>query len=361
MDPRQTSEETPPAIDRLGSQRYVPAIKVNQTTSVNGSVEKVGAANIEAPSGSPVPAVQASERLQRQAYELYMNSAMNIPTIRDDFTHLHVQSPPSAHTQVNSEGPIPRMKNPVDEAPVPSSFPAPESFFAELASISAHQSASPDNVDHSLNIHGSYSVFCNECDHAIPGAHYHCSICDDGDFDLCQSCVDSGVLCGGEGHWLIKRTVRDGKVINSTTETIPPKAVKVENEKEVPGAFTSEVKEDDGIEFETRTCNSCVGGKLDSFVALPCKTDCKHAVFPESKFVTCTYCEDYDLCLPCLVGMKHGHHPSHEFKSATDETPLSAAATRLCSPGRNMLHFAVCDGCDKVCISLDDEDFMYNH
>lgn len=73
--------------------------------------------------------------------------------------------------------------------------------------------------------------------------------------------------------------------------------------------------------------------------------------FHESNFVTCTVCEDYDLCIPCHVGLKHGHHPGHEFLPACEETSLDMLAHTLCAPGRNMRHFAICDGCDKVCVS----------
>jgi len=59
--------------------------------------------------------------------------------------------------------------------------------------------------------------------------------------------------------------------------------------------------------------------------------------------------------------MKHGHHPSHELKSATDDASLSAVTIGLCAPGRNMLHFAVCDGCDKVCILQCGDEFMHNY
>lgn len=187
---------------------------------------------------------------------------MQSSSIREGLgSHFDIAGRSSVGAQVKSEDPAPSKKEPVEEAPVPSSFSAREGFFAELAGISAHHHMHMRNMDQPLNIHGSYSVFCNECDHAIPDAHYHCSICDDGDFDLCQSCVDSGVLCGGEGHWLIKRIVENGKVINSTTETIAPKATKVENEKENLHASTPEAKGDDELDLETRTCNSCVGGE----------------------------------------------------------------------------------------------------
>lgn len=110
----------------------------------------------------------------------------------------------------------------------------------------------------------SFTICCNNCDRPIPDAHWHCSICERGDFDLCQDCVGKGCLCDSEDHWLIKRFVKAGKVMNSTTETIAPKkATKIE-EKAVPGAFTSEIKREDIHESLdlSRTCNSCVGGEI---------------------------------------------------------------------------------------------------
>ena len=196
----------------------------------------------------------------------------------------------------------------------------------------------------------SFTICCNKCDKAIPDVHWHCGICDVGDFDLCGECVEKGYLCEGEDHFLIKRFVKDGKVIASTTETIAPKkALKVEAEEKVPGAFTSELKKEESREplDLSRTCNSCVGGKSDILLIL--KSLLTFIVFEESNFVTCTACEDYDLCIPCHVGLKHGHHPSHNFEPASKDAALDILATALCAPGRNMRHWAVCDGCDKVC------------
>ena len=75
-------------------------------------------------------------------------------------------------------------------------------------------------------------------------------------------------------------------------------------------------------------------------------------VFEESNFVTCMVCDDYDLCIPCHVDLKHGHHPNHTFTPVSDEVTLDAMASQLCAPGRNMRHFAICDGCDKVCLAV---------
>ena len=136
----------------------------------------------------------------------------------------------------------------------------------------------------------SFSIDCNNCNHPAQNAHWHCSTCDGGDFDLCEPCVEAGVTCEGnqEGarHWLIKRFIEDGKVITSTTETIAPK-IKAEPEPELQqsqpdfnagwGSYEDEeavrahIAEDYEPlqeprqpvrigEKDLRTCNSCIEG-----------------------------------------------------------------------------------------------------
>ena len=108
-----------------------------------------------------------------------------------------------------------------------------------------------------------FTVRCNVCSDAIYGAHWHCGICECGDFDLCGKCVDGGVHCYIDDHYLIKRLIKDGKFISSTNEIVPKKTVKPEAEKEVPGAFNNETKEEhlpESLEL-SRTCNCCVSGK----------------------------------------------------------------------------------------------------
>lgn len=209
----------------------------------------------------------------------------------------------------------------------------------------------------------SWSVYCNVCDKPMSNEHYHCSICDEGDYDLCSDCVADGHHCPGEGHWLIKRFIKSGKVTNSTTERVAPKPksethveaqpeIKTEPEKEMPGAFTTEKftaekkPELDEGDQPTRTCNSCV------------------RVFPEANFVTCGDCDDFDLCMSCHIGSQHGHHPGHTFKPATAVSKVGPLAEFLCAPGRNVRHAAVCDGCDKFiygvrhkCLNCPDWDY----
>ncbi|ROT35522.1 hypothetical protein SODALDRAFT_337495 [Sodiomyces alkalinus F11] len=205
--------------------------------------------------------------------------------------------------------------------------------------------------------HLTYAVCCNNCDKTVPGTHYHCATCDDGDFDLCQSCVDSGIVCHDQNHWLIKRTVKDGQVITSTTETIAPKPkpkpevtpeVKLSEdpfelklEMAPPKPRCDEVSE---LAAEQETCLT-----NDHVNIIPCNirtcNSCIHD-FDESEFVHCTTCEDYDLCLSCFEKGDHGHHPRHGFVPAVEGSVLPGHIQARLAPGRNQSHNAFCDGCD---------------
>ena len=155
---------------------------------------------------------------------------------------------------------------PTDEQSLPGLFSIKDEFKAvnDLSNITEALDTMKQANARSCSIQSnSFTICCNHCDKPIPDAHWHCSICERGDFDLCQECVEKGCLCDSEDHWLIKRFVKGGKVINSTTETIAPKkAIKTE-EKAIPGAFTSDIKREDVHESVdlSRTCNSCVQGK----------------------------------------------------------------------------------------------------
>jgi next-to-BRCA1 protein 1 len=68
--------------------------------------------------------------------------------------------------------------------------------------------------------------------------------------------------------------------------------------------------------------------------------------------------------MQCHIDNKHGHHPGHAFKAATEQTSMPALADFLCNPGRNVRHSAVCDGCEKFiygvrhkCLNCPDWDF----
>ncbi|WPH01256.1 Hypothetical protein R9X50_00409400 [Acrodontium crateriforme] len=235
------------------------------------------------------------------------------------------------------------------EAPVPLPFTTPAPAASAVREMPI-RSLPPVSQVPNTNGH-PWSVYCNECDAPMSNAHFHCGICDAGDYDLCEACVADGTLCPGDGHWLIKRFIKDGTVITSQTERISPRQTRpepiVDSPKEMPGAFiTGDVKPVENLPTPTRTCNNCV------------------IVLPEHQFVTCKYCEDFDLCLTCYSQNKHGHHPAHAFERATEETVLTLAAETMLAPGRNVRHNAICDGCDKnvygvrhKCLNCPDWDF----
>ncbi len=59
---------------------------------------------------------------------------------------------------------------------------------AELAGL--HQNAAVHPVSMKPRPCANFTICCNNCDSAIPDAHWHCSVCDDGDFDLCEDCLN---------------------------------------------------------------------------------------------------------------------------------------------------------------------------
>ena len=157
------------------------------------------------------------------------------------------------------------------DIPVTRGAAARDKWFAELASVCHDRQTAIRNKTGPpvpvLSQTSSYSVYCNNCNGPIPDEHYHCSTCDDGDYDLCQACIDSGALCGGDGHWMIKRFVKNGKVITSTTETLPPRISHNESKTTLVEVETKEEEEEE--EIATRTCNSCIQGEFSCILLYP--------------------------------------------------------------------------------------------
>ncbi|KJZ79659.1 hypothetical protein HIM_01128 [Hirsutella minnesotensis 3608] len=224
-----------------------------------------------------------------------------------------------------------------------------------------------------------FAVCCNHCEKNIPGAHYHCSTCDDGDFDLCQSCVDQNITCYSNDHWLIKRTMKNGQIINSTTETIAPKPKpksKDPNTKD-PSKNTF-VPRNNGTLFELPTAPCVPEGNKQSitwtaedaagtrWTCLSNMRTCNCCVqeLPEREFLHCTTCEDFDLCQSCFARDGHGHHPKHGFVPAVAGAQMPDHIKAKMNPGRNQMHHAICDGCDKYitgvrhkCLDCPDWDY----
>lgn len=163
-----------------------------------------------------------------------------------------------------------------------------------------------------------------------------------GDFDLCPACIGRGVTCDGDDHWLIKRTIKSGKVYSSNTETLPPK------KKAQP---ISEVQTAPIVEEDQRTCNSCIIRKSAHKTSVATKTNLVE--LGASSFVTCQQCADYDLCFFCLEHGEHGHHPAHTFHAVEpNSSGISPYIKTLCQQGRGLKHEAVCDGCDAPIVGV---------
>ncbi|KAJ5335400.1 hypothetical protein N7452_007803 [Penicillium brevicompactum] len=211
---------------------------------------------------------------------------------------------------------------------------------------------------------GMFCIDCNKCGRSIANGHYHCSICENGDYDLCPQCVTAGATCGGDGHWLIKRIVKDGAVTNSTTEIIPPRGPSIEAPVQLPIHLPIQVKREvitkpvvhvpESVqEFipEPATPSPCLDAAVQGEDKPICNGCCREA--DESNLVRCNDCEDYDLCLRCLLRDKHGHHPGHTFHLGSDRNfCLKNLITSRCLPGRQFRHAAVCDGCDKRIVGV---------
>jgi next to BRCA1 gene 1 protein len=192
----------------------------------------------------------------------------------------------------------------------------------------------------------TFSIDCNHCGKFIPNEHYHCGICEKGDFDLCLQCVADGVTCDGndgDNHWLVKRFIRNGNILSSITETRPSRSPE-ENE-----AAPKVATETTAPVYEDRTCNSCIVRKLA--LRYSCMSaDKRRSELPACAFVTCKACPDFDLCIACFVRNEHGHNLAHEFGAAVPVhyEALDYQVKTLCKPGRGLLHAATCDGCNKV-------------
>lgn len=171
------------------------------------------------------------------------------------------------------------------------------------------------NLSHSSHPKLFY-IDCNVCKRSITDEHYHCSICEGGDFDMCPECVSAGLSCFQEGHWLIKRGVVNGVVTNSTTETIPSRSMAYgQDDKSVPA----------GMSLKAQSVPEPV-------TEMAASTTPSHG---------CKVCKNHRVCL-CSSSEEHGHHPARDISMSSRGNSMSLLA------GTTSGHNAICDGCEKV-------------
>ena len=155
--------------------------------------------------------------------------------------------------------PQPQPQEQPQEQPQPQ--PQPEDQSEPRTFVLSQDSLTVPVVSHHSAAVGTFFIDCNACGRSISDEHYHCSICFHGDYDLCPSCVESGATCPDGAHWLIRRFVKDGIVINSTTETVAPNKSVPEitpPEPSPPVIPASPYATDEPA--AKRICNSCLKG-----------------------------------------------------------------------------------------------------
>ena len=157
----------------------------------------------------------------------------------------------------------------------------------------------------------AFYVSCNSCSRSIPNEHYHCSICEDGDYDLCSECVHAGVSCLVEDHWLIKRSFKNGLVVNSVTEKVTPKMEKVASSSGSSGSSGS----------------STTDNKDEDINKTPVPPPQQPQVSISSDNSKTENHFEHDSTLP-KDGATHGRFST--------------------GPIRHRLHAAICDGCERV-------------
>ncbi|MCJ1352571.1 MAG: hypothetical protein MMC33_002555 [Icmadophila ericetorum] len=325
----ETPSQAPASSDRLTSHRYVPPMNPD-LVGLNKAPASTNDSEVTLPTA--LPSIHATGELQRQAYAQFVRNSMSSYVKGLGNSNVIVTTTPKAVEKKPEAPTLTKVAN-KDEAPLPCSFSDHTNLYSDSSCLSKKIARLPAlrAVDQDFHVPAaSFTVCCNKCDTTIPDTHWHCSICHDGDYDLCRDCVSRGEHCGVEGHFLIKRSIENGKVISSTTETMPKKVVKTEPTKDIPGAFTTDIKEeeDDDVMAQStemsRTCNSCVN------------------VYEESKFDIrgvrhkCMNCPDWDYCSTCVKSARQ-NHPGHRFAPIYE--PISS------HPRRSQVHYGInCDG-----------------
>ncbi|KAM5430945.1 hypothetical protein McanMca71_003132 [Microsporum canis] len=156
-------------------------------------------------------------------------------------------------------------------------------------------------------------IDCNRCKASIPNEHYHCNVCEEGDYDLCQECIDAGHLCPAGTHWLIKRFLVDGQLVTSTTEIVGPKFTKsTKSEEPLPeqDCAVPQYKPEPVALLEPEMPEPSEPVK-DTYVIHSALCDVCDCRIMGARY-KCLDCPNWDVCAACIGDVKYTH-PSHRF------------------------------------------------
>lgn len=130
-----------------------------------------------------------------------------------------------------------------------------------LANLASPAPAEPLQKTREVNIKQILAVYCNVCSSDVDNTHYHCDICDGGDFDLCEKCVAEGKHCEKSEHWMIKRTIVNGAVIASREVITSDTAFAAKKAEDQPKKEEPKAEDEEPQDVLGRTCNSCCEGR----------------------------------------------------------------------------------------------------
>jgi len=60
-------------------------------------------------------------------------------------------------------------------------------------------------------------INCNECGEITTDAHYTCTLCEAGNFQLCLKCISKPTSCYDDSHKLRRRAVKNGRLVDEET------------------------------------------------------------------------------------------------------------------------------------------------
>ncbi|KAL4805280.1 hypothetical protein BDV18DRAFT_152661 [Aspergillus unguis] len=285
---------------------------------------------------------------QGQARHSYLETVLSSPVpAKEEGTKSSVTAPATASPESAERTTLLVAENPFSQTQEVIEMDPPKSKDDRNFVMGSDNPSAPV-VSHT-SLAGVFCIDCNHCGRPIPNEHYHCNTCADGDYDLCPQCIDAGVNCLGEDHWLVRRFVKDGIITNSTTKTLASHIIQTQEEQPQPEQGRALEVTQEPMTSRERICNSCLK-------ALECD---------EEKMVSCADCEDYDLCTTCVLEHKHGHHPAHTFVLLGDKNvSMKNLVLSRCKPGRGYHHAAICDGCEShitgvrhKCLTCPDWDY----